>query len=58
MLSLLGIVGLDCPVGRILSGHLSIFIKRERLRDQRELETELKKHPLFALTLTVQSGVL
>lgn len=57
-LSLLGEGGLNCPVGRILRGHLSILIKCERLRDQRGLEPELKKHPLPALTLTVKSGVL
>lgn len=57
MLALLGIVGLNCPMGRIRRGHLFILIQCERLKDQRGLETELKKHPLLALTLTVQNGV-
>lgn len=40
-------------MGIILTEHLSMFIKCERLRDQKQLETELKKRPLLALILTV-----
>lgn len=46
LLLLPGIEALHCPVGKILRGHLSIFTKCERLRDQKQVETELKKHPL------------
>lgn len=35
-------------MGKILIGQLSIFTKCERLRDQKQLEIESKKHPLLA----------
>lgn len=35
-------------MGKILIGHLSIFTKCERLRDQKQLETESKTHLLLA----------
>lgn len=35
-------------MGKILTGHLSIFIKCERLGDQKQLETEPKEHPVLA----------